>query len=206
MTGPEVTAESLLLGAAASAALEGSTSSVDDVRAGHGDAVAAGALRVSSELLGLLPVWRSSPVQALARLHSVAADAADRDDVGRPRSAAGAARLHALGDRLRDPTAAPALAVAARRARRGGATRRRSAPSTASSPAPPNGWCSSTAGSTRRRSPCPRPVMPPTRRRTARRCAAYGSGGVGGVTTWLLHAAQAYTRGAQAAPLPAEHR
>ena len=200
-TGPEVTAESLLLGAAASAALEGSASGVDDVRAGDGDAVAAGALRVSSELLGLLPVWRSSPVQALARLHSVAADAAAGDDVGRPRSAEGAARLNALGDRLRDPTAAPALAVAAivhaevahaaafgtvdgivaRAAERLVLVDRGVDPASVTVPE---------AGH----------AADPAAYRAAMR--AYGSGGVGGVTTWLLHAAQAYTRGAQAAPLP----
>ena len=33
-------------------------------------------MRLSAELLGLLPVWRSSPVQALARLHSRGRDAA----------------------------------------------------------------------------------------------------------------------------------
>jgi hypothetical protein len=82
------TVESLLRGAAASAVLEGSASSIDDLRAGVADRVAQGAVRVSAELLGLLPTWRHSPVQALARLHALAADA-DEPTRGRPVSTAG---------------------------------------------------------------------------------------------------------------------
>ena len=105
------TVESLLRGAAASAVLEGSASSIDDLRAGVADSVAQGALRVSAELLGLLPTWRHSPVQALARLHALAADA-DEPTRGRPVSTAGAARLRDLAQLVQQPTSAPAMVLA----------------------------------------------------------------------------------------------
>ncbi len=93
-TAPDLTTESLLRGAHASAVLDGSGSSLDDVRAGSGDEVAQGALRVSVELLGLVPVFGRSPSQALARLHALAASASVPDDErGRPRDADSAARL-----------------------------------------------------------------------------------------------------------------
>ena len=63
-TAPDLTSESLLRGAHATATLDGSGSSLDDVRAGTGDDVAQGALRVSVELLGLGPVFGRSPAQA----------------------------------------------------------------------------------------------------------------------------------------------
>ena len=95
-TSPELTTESLLRGAHASAVLEGSASSLDEVRAGAGDDIAQGALRVSVELLGLVPVFARSPAQALARLHALAApDSVPDDERGRPRDAASAARLRA---------------------------------------------------------------------------------------------------------------
>jgi hypothetical protein len=98
-TSPELTTESLLRGAHASAVLAGSESSLDDVRGGHGDAIAQAALRVSVELLGLVPVFGRSPAQALARLHALAtAGTVPDDERGRPRDAESAARLHeALG-------------------------------------------------------------------------------------------------------------
>jgi hypothetical protein len=111
-TGPDDTVESLLRGAAASAALAGSDSSLDDLRAGQVDSIAAAAIRVSTELMGLQPVWRRSPVQALARLHSLATD--DTDELqGRPESAAGAAAMQRLGDVVRAGTNAPAMVLAA---------------------------------------------------------------------------------------------
>jgi hypothetical protein len=97
-TPPELTTESLLRGAHASAVLAGSAASLDDVRRGAADAVAQAALRVSVELLGLVPVLSRSPAQALARLHTLAAAGSVPDDeLGRPRDAAAAVRLrHAL--------------------------------------------------------------------------------------------------------------
>ena len=68
------------------------------------DPVLAGALRVASELGRLLPVWRRMPLQALARLHVLAAadlvPAADRDGLlGRPRADPDVpVRLNLLGE------------------------------------------------------------------------------------------------------------
>jgi hypothetical protein len=99
-TGPEVTADSLLRGAEASAALEGE---------GYD---ATGAIRLSTELLGLAPVWHRAPLQALARMHTlVARGSVPDDDLGRP--VRNADRLHDLAERLLRPTDAPALVVAA---------------------------------------------------------------------------------------------
>jgi len=93
-TSPEMTGESLLRGAHASAVLAGSTSSLDDVRRGEGDAPAHAALRLSLELLGLAPVLSRTPLQVLARLHTLAAaGTVAQERLGRPRDAASAARL-----------------------------------------------------------------------------------------------------------------
>ncbi len=93
-TAPELTTDSLLRGAHASAVLDGSGSSLDDVRSGVGDAVAQSALRVSVELMGLVPVLGRAPVQVLARLHTVAAAGSLPDgELGRPRDPDAAKRL-----------------------------------------------------------------------------------------------------------------
>ena len=113
-TSPETTAESLLRGAHASAVLEGSASTLEQVRAGEGDEIAADSVRVSTELLSLVPVVRQSPLQALARLHAVAAKGVLPDErLGRPRDAESAAMLRDVGTLLTATTEAPALAVAA---------------------------------------------------------------------------------------------
>ncbi len=113
-TTPALTAESLLRGAAASAGLEGSTTDLEHLRSGHGDELAIGAARLNAGLLTLVPVIASSPLQALARMHTlVAAGTEDPERLGRPRADAGvAASLQALAKRLVAPTQAPALAVA----------------------------------------------------------------------------------------------
>ncbi|WP_151083688.1 oxidoreductase [Nocardioides cynanchi] len=111
-TSPDLTGESLIRGARASAVLDGSTSSLDEVRAGAGDPVAQAALRLSVELLGLVPVFARSPAQALARLHTVAGAGSVADDqLGRPRDAAAAERLRGVLAVL--PTKRPALVTAA---------------------------------------------------------------------------------------------
>ena len=112
---PDVTAESLLRGAAASAALDGSRYAVAELREGGGDAVARGAVRLSTELLGLSRIWRQAPLQALARMHAVAAGGiSPAAELGRPRpDPAVSARLADLARRLLRPTEAPALVVAA---------------------------------------------------------------------------------------------
>src|SRR4051812_8748233 len=113
-TTPDLTTESLLRGAAASASLEGSTTDLDSLRSGSGDQVAMAAARVNAELLALVPVVSRSPLQALARLHALAAAGSVPDDeLGRPRPAQGvAARLQALSEVLIAETSAPAIAVA----------------------------------------------------------------------------------------------
>lgn len=122
-TTPEDTARSLLLGAVASARLEGSDlppapqdgddPAVELLAGGGGDAVARAAVRLNVELLGLVPVWGRSPVQALARMHALAASGSVPDDeLGRPSDAAGAARLAELAGLVARPTEAPGLVVA----------------------------------------------------------------------------------------------
>ena len=112
-TTPDQTTESLLLGAHASAVLEGSATTLEDARAGHGDETAQAALRVSTGVLSLVPVIGSSPLQALARLHALAGKGTVPDDaLGKPVSAEAAARLNALGTTLAT-TSVPALMVAA---------------------------------------------------------------------------------------------
>lgn len=111
---PEDTARSLLLGAWATATLEGSVVSADELAAGGGDSTARGAVRLSTELLGLLPVWHRAPLQAFARIHALtAAGTVDDDELGRPVNPEGAARLTALARLVGRPTDAPALIVAA---------------------------------------------------------------------------------------------
>ncbi|CNF77700.1 Uncharacterised protein [Mycobacterium tuberculosis] len=129
----EVSTESALRGARASAVLAGASVTLDDLRTTESpsDPVVQGALRVSAELGTLTETWRNAPRQALARLHVLAAaDAVDAADLGRPRSADTvmqdvlalgeppspsevAARLDALSGLLTSPTKAPALVVSA---------------------------------------------------------------------------------------------
>jgi Fic family protein len=129
----EVSTESALRGARASAVLEGASVTLEDLRTTENptDPVVQGALRVSAELGTLTETWRQAPRQVLARLHVLAAaDAVDSADLGRPRAddqpvkdvlglgdppspAEVAARLDALSGLLTQPTKAPALVVAA---------------------------------------------------------------------------------------------
>ncbi|MEV4558348.1 oxidoreductase [Kitasatospora sp. NPDC049285] len=86
----EVTSESALRGARASAALEGADWPLEEVRrrtdfGADPEARAVGAaLRISAEAGQLLNVWRTSPLQVLARLHLLAVGDAD-PSAGRPR-------------------------------------------------------------------------------------------------------------------------
>lgn len=114
-TTPELVAESLLRGAAASARLEGSPSSLAQLRAGEADDCATSAVRLNAELLALVPVVSRSPLQALARMHAlVAVGHGARERLGRPRPADGVAtRLHALAACLLSAPHLPAIAVAA---------------------------------------------------------------------------------------------
>ena len=68
-TTPDVTAESLLLGAWASAVSPAPTSDEDDLREGRGDAVARPRC-ASPPSCSASPVLGRSPLQAFARLHT----------------------------------------------------------------------------------------------------------------------------------------
>lgn len=99
----EVTAESALRGARASAELEGAGMELERLRGQlmHGQPVtvqskdprlsqvAANAVRVHADLGSLMPSWKGAPRQALARLHVLAAadlPDVDADHLGRPRT------------------------------------------------------------------------------------------------------------------------
>ncbi|NYI05613.1 oxidoreductase [Allostreptomyces psammosilenae] len=91
---PEVSSESALRGARASAALAGADWALEEVRrrsdfSADEQARTVGAgLRLSAEVGGLVGVWRRTPLQALARMHLVAAAGAlEPERVGRPRLA-----------------------------------------------------------------------------------------------------------------------
>ena len=83
------------------------------------DPVLAGALRVSEALEGgatsLVGVWQRAPLQAIARLHALAAaDLADDDRLGRPRGDADVGRRMALlADIVTGGTQVPAPVLAA---------------------------------------------------------------------------------------------
>ena len=109
----DVSAESAVRGAWASAVLSGVDVTLAEVRSGAaaGDPVVQGALRAQAALPRLADSWARAPRQALARLHALAAaDLAGPDALGRP--APGAAdRLDVLAGVL-STTAAPAVVVA----------------------------------------------------------------------------------------------
>jgi hypothetical protein len=118
---PVTAAEAAVRAARASAVLERRSLERDeqpDVSA-TSDPVFAGALRVAQALEGgetnLVEVWRRAPLQALARLHMLAAaDRVDEDRLGRPRADADIGpRLGLLADMVTGGTRAPAPVIAA---------------------------------------------------------------------------------------------
>lgn len=202
-TTPEDTARSLLLGAWATATLEGCEVTVDELAAGGGNATARAAVRMSTELLGIVPTWSVAPVQALARLHAlVAAGSVDDADLGRPIHTEGTTRLTDLTLMLGQPTEAPALVVAALAHAEiaaaqafashneviGRAVERLILVTRGVDPAsvtvPEAGHAAD----------------PPSYRSAL---AAYASGEPTGVHQWLLYAAQAFARAAEASPVAA---
>jgi hypothetical protein len=115
-TTPEHTVEALVRGARATAglaevsgtsAVRGVVSAYPQLRGTKQDAI-----RVSTMLLGQVPTFRSTPLQALAQVHAVAAATAPREHRGRPRDSESARRLQRLGALLHHNAAAPALVVA----------------------------------------------------------------------------------------------
>ena len=114
---PVTAAEAALRAARASSVLDGGPIRLDDTATT--DPVFAGALRVAQELEGgegnLLAVWRRAPLQALARLHTLAAVGQVGDDrLGRPRvDPQIGPRLELLAELVTGGTAAPAPVVSA---------------------------------------------------------------------------------------------
>ena len=114
---PATAAEAGMRAARASAALDGAPldPGTDDI-AGP---VLAGAVRAAEESGRLLGVWRTSPLQALARLHLVAAAdlvPADRQagELGRPHNSAEvSSRLGLLADLVTGDTSVPAPVLVA---------------------------------------------------------------------------------------------
>ena len=199
-TSPETTAESLLRGAHASSVLEGSASTLADVRAGAGDEVALDAVRVSTELLSLAPSLTRTPLQALARIHALAAAGLPEAQRGRPRDPAAAERLRGIGDLLVQPTSAPALLVAA------------VVHAEIATGAPFGSHNGLVARAAERlvlvaRGLDAKSLVVPEAGHLALRAAyesnlrGYAGGGAAGVQAWLLYAAEAYAAGAEASPL-----
>jgi hypothetical protein len=117
-------AEASLRAARASAALDGAALAPTPGAADPGggavsDPVLAGAVRAAEEATRLLGVWRTAPLQAIARLHMVAAAdlvPADRHgtDLGRPRADGEVgARLGLLAELAAGGTGAPAPVLTA---------------------------------------------------------------------------------------------
>ncbi len=118
---PVTSAEAALRAARASSVLDGGPGRGDDPGevSRFGDPVLAGAIRVAQALEGgegpLVGVWRRAPLQALARLHVLAAAGqVDDERLGRPRAGADVGpRLHLLAGLAAGRTRAPAPVVAA---------------------------------------------------------------------------------------------
>jgi len=200
-TTPEDTIEAMLRGAHASAALDGSTASLEDLRRATGDETALASLRISTELLALVPQLTRSPLQVFARLHTLAARGTVPDDeLGRPRDDDAAQRLRTLSSALTTSTTAPGLLVAA------------VVHAEVASGAPFTSHNGLVARALERlvlasRGVDERSVTVPEAAHLALRPAyesnlrGYRDGGTAGVHAWLLYAAEAYARGAEESPL-----
>jgi hypothetical protein len=114
---PQSAAEASLRAARASSVLDGGALQLSE--GGEPDPVLAGALRVSEALEGgatsLVSVWQRAPLQAIARLHALAAaDLTDDDRLGRPRGDAEVGRrLALLAEIVTGGTKVPAPVLAA---------------------------------------------------------------------------------------------
>ncbi|HLU60004.1 MAG TPA: oxidoreductase [Pseudonocardia sp.] len=113
---PASAAEASLRAARASAALDGAALTVDGTVT---DPVLAGAVRAAEESGRLLGAWRSSPLQALARLHVVAAadlvpESRHEAELGRPRPGEEVStRLRLLADLVTGGSKVPAPVLVA---------------------------------------------------------------------------------------------
>ena len=200
-TSPEMTAESLLRGAHASGVLEGSASTLGEVREGQSDEISADAVRVSTELLALIPVVRRSPLQAFARLHALAGHGSlPADRLGRPRDPESAGLLRTVADLVTATTEAPALAVAAVV----------HAELVVNAPFPShNGIVARAAerlliaakGVDEKSLVVPEAAHLALRAEYESNLRGYASGKASGIHAWLLYAAEAYAAAAEASPL-----
>ena len=196
-TDPAQTVESLLRGAHASAVLSGSDSTLEHVREGTGDAVAQASARMSTALLSLVPVVVHSPLQALSRLHVLAAGT---ETAGRPVNPEAADRMTALASTLSAVTEVPALLVAAL------------THAEVATVAPFGSYDGLVARAAERlvlvaRGVDPASLVVPEVGHLALRAEyesnlrAYAEGGRSGLHAWLLYAAEAQARGTEASPL-----
>jgi hypothetical protein len=122
---PTTAAEAALRAARASSVLDGGPVRLEDLAEASpdnlevSDPVFGGALRVAQALEGgggaLVGIWQRAPLQALARLHMLAAaNLVDDDRLGRPRADGDVGpRLELLADLVTGRTRAPAPVVAA---------------------------------------------------------------------------------------------
>jgi len=82
---PRTSAAASVRAARASAVLDGGSGEIDSTAQSVTDPVLAGALRVAAAVGTLVPVWERAPLQALARLHTLAAaDLTNGALLGRP--------------------------------------------------------------------------------------------------------------------------
>lgn len=105
---PTTAAEASVRAARASAALDGGAAEIPEsgtVDEPH----LAGALRIAEQVGTLLPTWQRAPLQALARLHVLAAtDLLSDEELGRPRPGRGIAkRLDILAGLVAGGTSVP---------------------------------------------------------------------------------------------------
>ncbi|MFI9381164.1 oxidoreductase [Kutzneria sp. NPDC052558] len=108
---PTTAAEASVRAARASAALDGGAVEIPP-SGSVTDPVLAGSLRVAEAIGPLLGTWQKAPLQALARLHVLAAaDLLGSDDLGRP--SAGGSRLELLASLVAGGTKAPAPVLVA---------------------------------------------------------------------------------------------
>jgi hypothetical protein len=181
--------------------LEGSSSSLEEVREGGGDDTAQAALRVSTELLSLVPVVNRSPLQALARIHALAGAGSVEDDrLGRPRGEEAAERVQGVAQALVASSEVPALLTAATV---------HAELLTAAPFASHNGIVARAAERLvlAARGVDEKSLVVPEAGHLAHRAAyesnlqGYAEGGRAGVHAWALYAAEAFAAGAEASPL-----
>ncbi|MBO0843389.1 MAG: oxidoreductase, partial [Nocardioides sp.] len=156
-----------------------------------------------SELLSLVPVLRTTPLQAFARLHALAGlGALDADELGRPRSGEAAARLQTVSRTLLSSSEVPALVVA------GWAH----ASLVAASPfASHNGIVARALerlvlvarGVDEKSLIVPEAGHLSVQAAYESNLVGFRDGGRAGVHSWLLYCAEAYAAGAEASPLVA---